>query len=330
MNHIDKPELEELLSAYIDDELSERQRTQVKRLIEHDEKVAEELRYLEKQKQLLAALPVASAPRDILGGVKIAMERKRTLDEAGRVEAGAVDTGGSYARRLLTSAAMILLPVGVLAWVVWTIIMPLSMPPSGPNGPVANGGDPGEAVRTVAISFPLSTSLHLTTPQVISMGNFINKAIYKHNLVNFMSTIGTEDASKTYTITASRDSIVGLLTDLAGVWDKCESTSLTVHGRTMSVHARVEDITAGQAIALYRTDVFDDPLKLAKDFDRMNRFIRSMPGYGIVETAPYHNYLAMGPMTPVEPIMTSDKQKEDPKQTGAANNATLFITITAR
>jgi hypothetical protein len=278
---------------------------------------------------LLGALPVASAPRDILGGVKIAMERKRTSDDAGRVKARAVDTGRSYARRLLTTAAMILLPVGVLAWVVWTIIMPLSSVPSGPNGPVVDGGAPGEDVRTVAISFPLSTSLHLITPQVISMGNFINKAIYEHNLVNFTATIGSDDASKTYTITANRDSIVGLLTDLAGVWDECDSTELTVHGRTMSVHARVEDITPWQAIALYRADIFDDPLKLAKDFDRMNRFIRSMPGYGIVEIAPYHNYLAMGPTIPVEPIITSDTQKEDPKQTDAANNATLFITITA-
>lgn len=328
MNHIDKPELEELLSAYIDDELSERQRTEVKRLIEHDAEAAKELRYLEKQKQLLAALPVASAPRDMLGGVKTAVERKRTLDDAGRVKARAVGSRRLYARRLLATAAMILLPVGILAWVVWTIIMPLSVP-NGPNGPVADGGVPGEDVRTVAISFPLSTSLYLTTPQVISMGNFINKAIYEHNLVNFTATIGTDDASKTYTITASRDSIVGLLTDLAGVWDKCESTALTVHGRTMSVHARVEDITPWQAIALYRADIFDDPLKLAKDFDRMNRFIRSMPGYGIVETAPYYNYLAMGPTTPVEPIITSDTQKEEPKQTDAANNATLFITITA-
>ncbi len=328
MNHIDRPELEELLSAYIDDELSERQRTEVKRLVEHDAEVAEELRYLEKQKQLLAALPAASAPRDILSGVKIAVERKRTSDDAGRAEARSVGAGRSYGRRLLTSAAMILLPVGVLAWVVWTIIMPLSVA-NGPNGPVVDGGAAGEDVRTVAISFPLSTSLHLTTPQVISMGNFINKAIYEHNLVNFTATIGTDDASKTYTITASRDSIVGLLTDLAGVWDECDSTELTVHGRTMSVHARVEDITPWQAIALYRADIFDDPLKLAKDFDRMNRFIRSMPGYGIVETAPYHNYLAMGPMTPVEPVLTSDEQKEGPKQTDAANNATLFITITA-
>ena len=155
MNHIDRPELEELLSAYIDDELSERQRTEVKRLIEHDAEAAKELRYLEKQKQLLAALPAASVPRDMLGKVKTAVERKRTLDDAGRVKARAIGSRRLYARRVLATAAMILLPVGVLAWVVWRIIMPLSVP-TGPNGPVANGGDPGENIRAVAISFPLS------------------------------------------------------------------------------------------------------------------------------------------------------------------------------
>ncbi len=320
MNHIDRPELEELLSAYIDDELSERQRTQVKRLVKHDEKIAEELRYLEKQKELLAALPVASAPGDMLNSVRAAVEREAVSVDGDRVKTHAVASERMYARRLSATAAMILLPVGILAWVVWTIIMPLS-DPGGPKEPGGISGTPGRIVGSPRISFPLNASLQLTTPQVISMSNFIDKAIYKYNLVNFTAAIGAEDASKTYTITASREQIVNLLTDLAGVWDKCDSTALTVHGRTMSSHARVENITPQQAIALYQVDIFDDPFRLAGDFDRMNRILRSMPGYGIIET---------GPMTPIEqPIVTSDIRKDQPQQTDAANNATLFITITA-
>ena len=320
MNHIDRPELEELLSAYIDDELSERQRTQVKRLIEHDYKIAEDLRYLEKQKELLAALPVAPAPVDMLNGVRAAVDRKAVSGDADRVKSHAVASRRMYVRRLPVTAAMILVPVGILAWVVWTIIMPLSMP-SGPKAPLVSGGDPGIVVESPGISFPLIASLQLTTPQVISMGDFINKAIYKYNLVNFTADISADDASKTYTITAGREQIVNLLTDLAGVWDKCDSTALTVHGRTMSAHARVENITPQQAIALYQVDIFDDPFRLASAFDRMNRILRSMPGYGIIET---------GPMTLIEqPIMTFDTRKDQPQQTDAANNATLFITITA-
>ncbi len=319
MNHIDKRKLEELLSAYIDDELSERQRTQVNRLIEHDEKIAKELRCLQKQKDLLAALPVASAPGDMPNTVKAAFERKAVSVDADRVKTRNVASGRIYMRRLLATAAMILLPVGILAWVVWTIIMPLSEDGDRPTSTTHHVVEPGDG--TLAVSFPLSASLYLTTPQVISMGDFINKAIYKYNLVNFTAAIGAEDASKTYKITASREQIVDLLTDLAGVWDKCDSTALTVHGRTMSAHARVENITPHQAIALYQADIFDDPFELAGDFDRMNRILRSMPGYGIIET---------GPMTPIEqPIMTSGMRKDQPQQTDAANNATLFIIITA-
>ena len=327
MNHIDRPELEELLSAYIDDELTERQRTQVKRLVEHDEKIADDLRYLQKQKELLSALPVAPAPGDMLNSVKAAVERKAVSVDADHVEAPAVAEAVAprrnytrHTRRLSATAAMILVPVGILAWVVWTIIMPLSKP-SGPKEPLVSNNTPTAVVKSPEISFPLSASLRLTTPQVISMGDFINKAIYKYNLINLMVDISADDASKTYTITASREQIVNLLTDLGGVWDKCDSTSLTVHGRTMSAHARVENITPQQAIALYEVDIFDDPLRLAGDFDRMNRILRSMPGYGIIET---------GPMMPIElPIMTSGVRKDQPQQTGTVNNATLFITITA-
>ncbi|RKY04837.1 MAG: hypothetical protein DRP66_11215 [Planctomycetota bacterium] len=320
MNHVDKPELEELLSSYIDDELSERQRTQVKRLIGHDEKIAEALRRLQKQKELLAALPAAPAPGDMLNSVKAAVERKAVSVDTDRVKTHAVASRRIYTQRLSVSAAMILAPVGILAWVVWTIIMPLSTP-GGPTAPLVSGGDPAVVMKSPGISFPLIASLQLTTPQVISMGDFINKAIYKYNLVNFTTDISAGDASKTYTITASREQIVDLLRDLAGVWDKCDSTALTVHGRTMSAHSRVENITPQQAISLYQVDIFDDPFMLAGDFDRMNRILRSMPGYGIIET---------GPMTLIEqPTMTGPPQKDQPQQTDAAGNATLFITITA-
>jgi len=53
MNHIDKTRLQELLSAYIDDELPRHRRRQVEELIEQDEKIAGELRFLQRQKHML-------------------------------------------------------------------------------------------------------------------------------------------------------------------------------------------------------------------------------------------------------------------------------------
>ena len=66
MTQMNKSEINELLSAYIDDELVERQQNEVKRLIQNDERVAEQLMHLRKQKELLAALPIVSAPKKMI------------------------------------------------------------------------------------------------------------------------------------------------------------------------------------------------------------------------------------------------------------------------
>jgi len=318
MNHIDKTRLQELLSAYIDDELPRHRRRQVEELIEQDEKIAGELRFLQRQKHMLGALPVASAPADMLDRIKAAVEAGTTSRRTGAVEAVEVSSRGLYLRRQLLSAAMILLPVGVLAWVVWSILMPLSAPPGG-NEPVVAVHKEGMPID--AISFPLSASLYLTTPQVVSMGDFIQKAVYRHGLVSYTSTIGIGDTSKTYEITAGREQIVELLADLAGVWDKCRSTSLTVHGRTISASASIDNVRPDQAIALYQADIFDDPLELADSFDRLNRLMADMPGYGIIERDSI--------MRIERPVTTSDISGDRSGQQDSAGNATLFITITA-
>ena len=57
---------EELLNSYIDGELTEREKTEVQRLISHDAQVAQRLRELQKSKMLVSSLPRAKAPAKIL------------------------------------------------------------------------------------------------------------------------------------------------------------------------------------------------------------------------------------------------------------------------
>ena len=62
-------EIDELLSLYIDEQLSERGDTEVKRLILHDEKIAEKLRSMQRAKRLLNTLPTAAAPETMADDV---------------------------------------------------------------------------------------------------------------------------------------------------------------------------------------------------------------------------------------------------------------------
>jgi anti-sigma factor RsiW len=84
MTQIERPEIEELLSSYIDGELSERQCNEVKRLLDHDPQVAEMLSHMQRQKELLNALEVETAPETMLDDIKATLERSMLLGQVGQ------------------------------------------------------------------------------------------------------------------------------------------------------------------------------------------------------------------------------------------------------
>ena len=78
MRNMGKREIEELLSAYIDGELSSRRRMEVRRLVENNADAAALLQFLEKQKELLNAMPTEAAPVGLANRVLLATEQDRT------------------------------------------------------------------------------------------------------------------------------------------------------------------------------------------------------------------------------------------------------------
>ncbi len=117
------PNLDELLSSFMDGELSPRQRTEVQRLAAHDPQVARRLQQLQNCRTLYTALPVAKAPGDLLEQVKASLERQTLLQRqpvAGRHSLGAWHLAF---RRFVAAAAMIAL-MGVLGVVVYEIVSP--------------------------------------------------------------------------------------------------------------------------------------------------------------------------------------------------------------
>ena len=72
----DKNKLDELLNAYMDDQLDERRRTEVKRLLQHDPEIEARLTELMKLRSLLAAVPAAEAPQDLVENIKTKIEQR--------------------------------------------------------------------------------------------------------------------------------------------------------------------------------------------------------------------------------------------------------------
>ena len=75
------PNLDELLSSFMDGELSPRQRTEVQRMAAHDPAVARRLRQLQNCRTLFCSLPPAEAPGDMLEQIRQSLERKTLLQE---------------------------------------------------------------------------------------------------------------------------------------------------------------------------------------------------------------------------------------------------------
>ena len=130
MNKNHKIEIEELLNDLVEDQATERQETEFKRLAKHDPAIVDQIEAMRRQKQLLNALPIESAPASLAEEVRSALERKLILGDI--AESGRSIAGASHLllRRILTTAAMLLVPLGLLSFVVYEIMRPASVGPA--------------------------------------------------------------------------------------------------------------------------------------------------------------------------------------------------------
>jgi len=218
----EEPNINELLNGFIDGELSERQKTEVQRLIAHDPQIAEHLRQLQKCRMLVSSLPYEQVPVDIAEQVKAALERKALLAE----QPIAVDErkGARHLmfRKVFAAAAMFIL-VAILAGVVYTIVSP------GPAQP--------------AMGF--KGRLELKTSNLLAAGELINNVIKDNGLADSVDIKRQRDKN-IYTLTCSREKLSSFLVNLDKSWDSFNSATLFVETQAAQEHVVVNDVDAEQ------------------------------------------------------------------------------------
>jgi len=334
MSEINK-DIEELLSCYIDGELSDRGCTEVKRLIRHDNNIAAKLIELQKQKQLLNNLPVEPAPQGLLQRINYTLSGKPA---AKRYFIDTDHTAGVrhlFFRRVLTIAAMFILLCG-LAVVVFNVIMP---DPASLKKPVAL--EPGETshhrtpvqetgpTRTqdaITDNYPFSATLELVSFDSIAVNSYIAKAIYNNGLVD--NTIPRREATlSSYHITCTTDQIVALLADLEAVWDKCGKTSLAIYTEDQDSKILVNNITSAQAIAVFAQEKPDERTELARNFADFNALIsEQIDGSDLASSADEKQFV---PAVPIKPQLTRSEQQIRRNQPQTATSINMIITVTS-
>jgi hypothetical protein len=311
MNEKEHLEKNELISGYIDGQLTPRQMTELKRLLAHDPQCRQEVEAMERQRQLLQLLPVESAPAGLTQEIQSALERQFILGGSSRHS----DKVGRWGRlrRMASAAAMILLPLLALGVVVYTILQPTEQTPNTSSGPVA-------AVEKGAAAAPellFSAVLQFQTNQPIAANDFIEKKIHTLGLMNFTTPQRQSDRTS-YKIVCSRKYVEGLVGELADLWSHSEKTSYALLDTNTKQPVRVEDIDAQQTMAMLRLTDISTAAKLARSISEQN----TQKAFAAANPAD----TASGPLTekPSKPVLAWDK---DTQQVPDAGQDTICLVI---
>jgi hypothetical protein len=336
------PNLDELLSRFMDGELSPRQRTEVQRMAAHDPQVARRLRQLQNTRSLFCSLPVAKAPSDLLEQIKVSLERHTLLQEQpmrGRRSAGV----WHLALRRLVSAAAVLVLMGVLGVVVYQIVSPV--PPGEAGSQVAK-----EPVRSVPVrAYPempdavtaggpvlaadegFTGQLELRTARLVQMDTFVARAVENSGLSGRIEPDIMVGNQRVYRIVGSRESVNRLVVALSGQWRNFDSAALRVdRPEGAGAPVIVEAITPDQTAGIVTQNSTTASLNAAAAYAVMNRMARNMPGSDLRPLIQYEPGSLLAALDIPKPKETGPDTSTPTTQAPSEGKAQVSLTIVLR
>lgn len=275
--------IDELLNGFIDGELTPRQQTEVERLVAHDIKIARQLQRLERCKTLINSLPRVEAPAQVLHGIKSSLAGTATQhqkpqpvydDRAGRMHL--------LARRLLSAAAMVGL-LGVLAAVIYTIVVPQAAPK--PPVTVATtqpaNSSPLAEPNPAAVGAAFCGRLELKTSNFAAVDAFVNRTIEENELSDSAGPLSQGDDG-IYYISCNRLGLDSLLADLDDIWSKLDSATLLVDSEVFGKPVVVDAVTPEQIAEIAHQTGPEKRIEVAKSFAALNNMTERLPGKEIM------------------------------------------------
>ena len=325
----ENPNMDELLNSFIDGEMTARQQTEVQRLVDHDEKVAQRLRQLQKCKMLLSSLPVAEAPPQILENVKASLAGRTLLVEQPSAFDEHLGARHLLGRKLFAAAAMLGL-VGILTAVVYTIVAPTVT-----QGPVAVEPrelppkvEVVEPAPIIVVAAPFSGRLELRTSYLPAVVAVINRAIEENIPSDEWIASDRSDVRKPHALICSSESFNLLLAELGNIWDKLDSATLVIDTEVFGEQVVVGAVTAEQIAGIVNQDNSKRRIEVAKDFAVLNNIAEYLPGTRVLTAI---DDTTVDLITPPKPRLTGGQETIKKSATGAEadKNVRLTITVTA-
>ena len=286
MNFEQNPKIEELLNSYIDDELSADERSQVEQLIRENHTIAQRLRQLERCKALVSSLPPAEPPAQVIAGIKQLLQ----THSAGTGKSKHIERRRGarhlFVRHVLAASIIIGL-VGIFGAVVYKIVgseentTPIvAVQPAPTVKPTAMPVETKKAVAVAAAENSTSIglySLQLQTADFTAVDAYVNKLLEESPWLRYEAT-KDQPGKSAYRILCSRGGLEAMMSDLATVWSKFDSTTLIVRTDNVGQYVTVASVKPEQIADIARQDTIDKRIKLANNFAMLNSVEQIMPG----------------------------------------------------
>jgi hypothetical protein len=335
MSQNEIPNIDELLSSFLDGELDARQQTEVQRLLQHDKQIAERLLELQNCKRLVSSLPYIEAPDGMLENIKASLSSQQadlSRQQAEPKEIQPRENKGArhlFLRQLLSAAAMIAL-VGVLAAVIYSIVapqvtidMPMAVEKPGPAVTVATAEKP---VEPALAETRFTGRLELKTTSPVEVAAFINKAIEYNIPSDQRSAAVPGKLGESHTLVCSRQNLRALLDELNTVWDKIDSAVLLVNTDRPEGQIVVDAVTPEQISEIAKQDNSQTQIKTAKFFAAINNMAELAPGKDVMVAL---DNSAPALLTIPKPVLTSsEKPVTTAGETKAKQQVLLTIVVT--
>ena len=341
--------VEEALNEFIDGELTPRQKTEVHRLVAHDQRIAQRLNELQNCRMLVSSLPYVEAPPDMLENIKASLEKRSLLDADSAHFRHRNGAKHLLARRLASAAAMAVLVVA-LAVVVYNIVGPAQMSPKkvvfeapsqsalkpeikSPAQPVMVADEKQlrspasadmSAVAEAKAEFNLRLELKTDNPSAVDA--FISRAIEDNGIAE-CEVAKNNTVETTHIITCSRDTLKLLMADLESIWEKLDSAVLLVQADHLDKVA-IAAVNARQVAEVVSQETFEKSVAAARNFAALNNMTGSMPGREVL-TAVADNQKPDLTAVP-KPVLTSGERPARKKIVQSRTEQQTSLTIVVK
>jgi hypothetical protein len=284
MKYEQNEKIEELLNGFVDGELSAKEAEEVRQLVEKDRSIARRLHEIETCRLLMSSLPPAEPPAKVVSGIKELV--RGSWPQGVRVDYSQDNASGSLKlsrgrlfllSRQLIAASVVIGLLGILAGVIYRIVMPettaprtVAMQPKAEDK-MQNNGIAGQQADNIGVY-----SLQLTTADFAGVDSFINKLLGESTWLQYQTTKQLPGQS-VYRVYCSRAGLEDLMTSLTPVWSRFDSATLLVNSDNVEKQVAVEQVRPEQVADIAQQQTIAEQMRVARDFAVSNDIRRLLP-----------------------------------------------------